>query len=1070
MNGDLNVALKITAKDQTGGAVERIRQSVDKVRGATRELGEGATAAGGKIKRGLEDGASGGQRLDDALARARQQLGLFVAGLVSLNALAGLTRYADQWNTLQGRLKLATQTQDEFNTASEQTFAIAQRTRTGLEATVSLYGKLQGAVRALGGEQRDALDLTEAINQSFTISGTEAGAASGAILQLGQALASGVLRGDEFNSVMEASPRLMQAIADGMGVPIGALRKMAEEGKLTAEAVVRALLSQKDKLAAEYAKMPQTVSGAFQQLQNAIMRYVGEADQATGASGKLAAAIIAISENLDLLAKAIGAVLLMLGGAWIARLAGAVRAAGGLLAVLGKLRGGLLGLVAFAAVDMFGALTRQWEGLKQSLADERAAQIAENRLRTIELITRRVADGTASAADIQFLALLKSKQAWDDFTNRLPFTVNQLRQVEGAAKTLADQIGQRLTAATGRAGELLKTMGQDAQAGLQALQQGLDAQMQAIQSHYDQRRQLIESSDTGEAEKIRQLGELERQTASERIAAVRQWAAQSLAVVKQTSDAQVQLARAAGQDTTAIEQQSTQQRIAIYGRLEQAYRGVIDRLIQEEARLAQAANAIAQERVLHAESLEDRIRAVRQRGMTDYQAYMDRQAQAQEKLSQANAALAEGDIERAKRLADQAASLAEQNAQKVVDANGRVLVSQQQAIAGAEPLMRKAGAIWDTAAKAQEDATRKQQQQTQELLRTLSDSMGQVSQKLENLRGLQDITIKARLEANTEDASALIREIETLRNLREVAIRVQSNAADTQRGIESLLKSVNDLDNQEAKLNLKADADSLRASLRELKAGIEQGNEFGLNLSANIDMQVAEGTVLLLSKNMDEQLQSPRKLNLDKAEAEAILARLKEPSQSTHRVIPDAGAAEAAIANLQRPTSSTHTVYVRQVQTHASGGPILAFARGGELPRFRRIWPGKVSGPGTATSDSIPAMLSAGEYVIRAASVRKYGHALLAAINQGLLPSAAIPRFATGGFLGDAGRSVGSNLPNLLAMGPKFDASQMSVNVQLPRDTVRVEANINGQRATLFGARDQANALASALRNLSRGG
>ncbi|MEW5972342.1 MAG: tape measure protein [Pseudomonadota bacterium] len=1069
MNGDLNVALKITAKDQTGGAVDRIRQSVEKVRGATRELGHGATSAGAEIKRGMGDGSEGARRLADAIATARQQLSLLVAGLFSLNAMAGLTRYADQWNTLQSRLKLATQTQHEFNTASEQVFAIAQRTRTGLEATVSLYGKLQAAVRGLGGEQQDALALTEAISQSFAISGTEAGAASGAILQLGQALASGALRGDEFNSVMEASPRLMQAIADGMGVPIGALRKMAEEGKLTAEAVVQALLTQKDKLAAEYAQMPQTVGGAFQQLQNAIMRYVGEADQATGASKTLAAAIIALSQNLDLLAKAIGALLLMLGGAWIARMAGAVRAAGGLLAVLGKLRGGLLGLAAFAAVDMFSSIISGWEKFKQSLADERAAQIAENRLRTIEIITKRVADGTASAADIQFLALLKSKQAWEEFTNRLPFTVDQLRQVEGAAKTLADQIGQRLAEATARAGELLKTMGQDAQTGLQALQQALDARLQAIQSHYDQRRQIIESSDTGELQKIRQLGELERQTANERIAAVRQWADQSLAIVKQTSDAQVQLARAAGQETAAIEQQSIQQRIAIYSRLEQGYRGVIDRLIQEEARLAQAANAIANERVLHAESIEDMLRALRQRGMTDYQAYMDRQAQAQEKLAQANAALAEGNIERAKRLADQAASLVNQNAQKVVDANGRVLVSQQQAIAAAEPLVRKASAIWDAAAKAQEETTRKQQQQTQELLRNLSSSMDQVAQKLQDLRGLQDINIKAKLEADTEEASALTREIETLRNLREVAIRVQSNAADVQRDIEALVKSANDIDNQEIKLNLKADADSLRASLRELKAGIEQGNEYGLNLSANMDMQVAEGAVLMLSQNMDAQLQNPRKVNLDKAEAEAILARLKEPTQSTHRVNPDTSAAEAAIANLQRPTSSTHTVYVRQVQTHASGGPILALARGGALPRFRRILPGKVSGPGTATSDSIPAMLSAGEYVIRAASVRKYGHALLAAINQGLLPKSAIPRFASGGFLSDAGRSLDANLPQLLAIGPRVSASNLNVTVQMPRDTVRVEASINGQRATLFGARDQANALANALRNLSRG-
>ncbi|MBD3816382.1 MAG: hypothetical protein IE913_08035, partial [Halothiobacillus sp.] len=136
---------------------------------------------------------------------------------------------------------------------------------------------------------------------------------------------------------------------------------------------------------------------------------------------------------------------------------------------------------------------------------------------------------------------------------------------------------------------------------------------------------------------------------------------------------------------------------------------------------------------------------------------------------------------------------------------------------------------------------------------------------------------------------------------------------------------------------------------------------------------------------------------------------------------------------------------------------------------FQRMT-GRIRGPGTETSDSIPALLSHGEYVIRAASVRKFGAAFFDALNVGLIPS--IQRFATGGFLGDAGRSIYSNLPDLLAIGPKIDASNtsnISVNVQMPKDYVRVEASINGQRATLFGARDQANALANALRNLSRG-
>jgi tape measure domain-containing protein len=1024
----------------------------------------------------MEDGASGTKRLDEAIGRARDQLRMFATGLMSLGAAASLARAADQWSTLQGRLKLATQTQAEYNTAAEQTFAIAQRTNTGLEATVSLYGKLQGAVRGLGGTQQEALALTEAIGQSFTISGTAAGAASGAILQLGQALASGVLRGDEFNSVMEASPRLMQAIADGMGVPIGALRKMAEEGKLTADVVVQALLSQKDKLAAEYAQMPQTIGGAFQQLKNAFVRYVGDIDQATGASSKLASAIIALSQHFDVVAKAIGAVLVVLGGAWVARMAAAIGAAGGLVEVLGKLRGGLLGLAAFAGLDIFTSLTQQWEGFKQSLADQRAAEIAENRLRTIEMITRRVADGTASAADIQFLALLKGKQAWDEFTARLPFTADQLRLVEGAAKTLADQIDQRLSAAIASAGDVLKSLGEDGKISLQALQQGLQQQLAALDQHYAERRQLLENSQASERQQILEGANIEREAAAARMQAMREWAAQSEQVVSQVYGRMVELARAAGQDTADIERQGLDARLQIYGQLETAYRQTIDQMIAEEQRLLAAARAADEQRAMLKMSVEDRIRALRQKAMDDYAAYQDRLRQIDEKNAAARAALEQGNYQQAQRLAEQAMAIAERNAtevtRKVADGTKtvtQVLVSEQQAVETSAAKIAESYKIVDAALKGVADSSRAAAGNLDAGIGEASARMAQLRRDIEEIQAKREVAINLKVQGDMDAAAGLIRQIEQLRALKDVALTVQSNAQAVQRDLEALVKSTKDIDNQEAKLNVKADADSLRASLRELVAAVGQGKEYGIKLPAEVDMQVAEGTLLMLSKNMDQQLQNPRKVNLDPAEAEAILARLKQPSESTHAVRPDTGAAQAAIEALKQPTYSTHTVYVQTVQTRAMGGPILAFARGGMLPRFRRITPGPVHGPGTSTSDSIPAFLSAGEYVIRAASVRKYGQALLAAINQGLLPRDAIPRFAGGGFLGDAGRDVFSNLPDYLAIGPRNTSTPLNVTVQMPKDYVRVEASINGQRATLFGARDQANALANALRSLSRG-
>ena len=145
-----------------------------------------------------------------------------------------------------------------------------------------LYGKLQQAVRMLDSEQQDALTITESISQALRISGASATEAQLALLQFGQALSAGVLRGEEFNSVVENSPRLAKALADGLNVPIGRLRKLAEEGRLTADVVVNALMSQKDKLAAEYAQLPMTVSQAFTRLLNAFGQWISRLDESTG--------------------------------------------------------------------------------------------------------------------------------------------------------------------------------------------------------------------------------------------------------------------------------------------------------------------------------------------------------------------------------------------------------------------------------------------------------------------------------------------------------------------------------------------------------------------------------------------------------------------------------------------------------------------------------------------------------------------------------------------------------------------------------------------------------------------
>ena len=281
------------------GADEGLKRAITSAERSLGELSSTAKTAGEKAVAGMAEVKAGMSAFGDQVATAKTQLLAFL----SINWAAGkvqeIVQIADAWNMMSARLKLATAGQREYAVAQKELFDIAQRIGVPIQETATLYGKLQQAVRMLGGEQKDALTITESISQALRISGASAEESRSALLQFGQALASGVLRGEEFNSVVENSPRLAQALADGLNVPIGRLRKLAEEGRLTADVVVNALLSQKDKLASEYAQLPQTVSQSFERLKNAFGQWINKLDESTGFTKKLAEALTWLAQNLD---------------------------------------------------------------------------------------------------------------------------------------------------------------------------------------------------------------------------------------------------------------------------------------------------------------------------------------------------------------------------------------------------------------------------------------------------------------------------------------------------------------------------------------------------------------------------------------------------------------------------------------------------------------------------------------------------------------------------------------------------------------------------------------------------
>ncbi|SAB42463.1 phage tape measure protein [Enterobacter hormaechei] len=272
----------------------------------------------------LEAGLNRTERSLSSIEGTMSSLTGVAKALVAALSVQQVGAYAQAWQDLSN--KLANAVRDSvppFETladVTERVFDISQKTRSGLDATATLYARLERSTRSYGVSVEDITRLTTIINQGFVVSGATAEEASNAIIQLAQGLASGALRGDEFNSVNEQGNRLMIALADSMNVSIGALRNMAAEGKLTTDVIVNGLLSQGDKIGQEFAKTTATISQSLEIANNNITKFFGE--NATVKTGVkiFSDSVISLSENLDVLS----ATLTIVAGVMGARYVGAL--------------------------------------------------------------------------------------------------------------------------------------------------------------------------------------------------------------------------------------------------------------------------------------------------------------------------------------------------------------------------------------------------------------------------------------------------------------------------------------------------------------------------------------------------------------------------------------------------------------------------------------------------------------------------------------------------------------------------------------------------------------------------
>ncbi|ENZ8440899.1 tape measure protein [Klebsiella oxytoca] len=268
----------------------------------------------------MERGFDGTTRAVNNTERSMSSLSGVAVALAAALSVKQVSEYADAWATVNNKLSNSVRPTEQLADVTQRVFDVTQSTRSSLDATATLYARLERGTRQYNTSAADLAKLTTIINQGFVVSGATAQEAENAIIQLSQGIASGVLRGEEFNSVAEQGSRLMVALADSLGVGIGELRAMAAQGKLTTDVVVNGLLSQGAVIGKEFANTTKTISQALQVAGNNITKFFGENSTVKTSAGIFNDAVVTASENIGLLSGALTAVAAIMGSRYVGAL------------------------------------------------------------------------------------------------------------------------------------------------------------------------------------------------------------------------------------------------------------------------------------------------------------------------------------------------------------------------------------------------------------------------------------------------------------------------------------------------------------------------------------------------------------------------------------------------------------------------------------------------------------------------------------------------------------------------------------------------------------------------------
>lgn len=434
-----------------GSVVYEVDMDTSRLLAARREVDAALNGLNGSMGR-LEASVNRTERSIGSMERTMSSLSGVAKGLLAALSVQQVASYADAWTELNNKVANSVRTGETQAEVMQRIFDVSQATQSSLNGTATLYARLERGTRTYNTSAEDLTRLTTIINQGFAVSGATAQEAENAIIQLSQGIASGVLRGEEFNSVSEQGGRLMVALADSMGVSIGQLRAMAAQGQLTTDVVVKGLLSQGDVIGKEFANTTVSIAKGLQVAGNNVTKFFGENSTVKSFAAGFRDSVITISENLETLSGALIIVAGIMGSRYVGALAMSTAAK---ISDIAASRQQLIAENERAQSALVAANSAQ----RKALADKEAA-LSSLALAQAEY---NVAKGSAAEA-LALDALIAAKTR----ATMASATLAEAELAQAAASTTAATAARAASVGVGLAGKALSLIGGPAGAAMLA--------------------------------------------------------------------------------------------------------------------------------------------------------------------------------------------------------------------------------------------------------------------------------------------------------------------------------------------------------------------------------------------------------------------------------------------------------------------------------------------------------------------------------------------------------------------------------------------------------------------------